>query len=129
METKSYKISKHIVWEAYKKVKANKGAAGVDNINIEKTIRFSTQMYSYNLEFLALRSAVTAYRDFCEYMPPYLRIGRDKDKINYTINIAKKNGIHLQPEYFSRFDKLNEIVAKLDIDYNFFESLQEDKIS
>ena len=32
METKSYKISKHIVWEAYKKVKANKGAAGVDNI-------------------------------------------------------------------------------------------------
>lgn len=100
-----------------------------DNINIEKTIRFSTQMYSHNLEFLALRSAVTAYRDFCEYMPPYLRIGRDKDKINYTINIAKKNGIHLQPEYFSRFDKLNEIVAKLDIDYNFFESLQEDKIS
>lgn len=36
METKSYKISKHIVWEAYKKVKANKGAAGVDNINIDK---------------------------------------------------------------------------------------------
>lgn len=36
METKSYNISKHIVWEAYKKVKANKGAAGVDNINIEK---------------------------------------------------------------------------------------------
>jgi len=36
VETKSYKISKHIVWEAYKKVKANKGAAGVDNINIEK---------------------------------------------------------------------------------------------
>ena len=36
METKSYKISKHIVWEAYKKVKANKGAAGVDTINIEK---------------------------------------------------------------------------------------------
>lgn len=36
MEKKSYKISKHIVWEAYKKVKANKGAAGVDNINIEK---------------------------------------------------------------------------------------------
>ena len=27
---------RHIVWEAYKKVKANKGAAGVDNINIEK---------------------------------------------------------------------------------------------
>ena len=28
--TKSFEISKHIVWEAYKRVKANKGAAGVD---------------------------------------------------------------------------------------------------
>ncbi|HHJ5066857.1 TPA: hypothetical protein ACQK1M_002089 [Enterococcus hirae] len=95
-----------------------------DNISIEKTFRFSTQMYSYNLEFLALKSAVTAYRDFCQYMPSYLRIGRDQDEINYTINIAKENGIHLQPEYFSRFDKLNEIVAKLDTDSDFFESLQ-----
>ena len=58
-------------------------------------------------------------------MPPYLQIDRDQDKINYTINIAKKNGIHLQPEYFSRFDKLNKIVAKLDTDYNFFESLRD----
>ena len=29
-EAKSYAISKHVVWEAYKKVKANRGAAGVD---------------------------------------------------------------------------------------------------
>ena len=27
---KSYEISKQVVWEAYKRVKANRGAAGVD---------------------------------------------------------------------------------------------------
>jgi len=31
-ETKSVPISKTMVWEAYKKVKANKGSAGVDQI-------------------------------------------------------------------------------------------------
>ncbi len=29
-EAKPYAISKQIVWDAYKKVKANRGAAGVD---------------------------------------------------------------------------------------------------
>jgi len=29
-EAKPYVISKHVVWEAYKRVKANRGAAGVD---------------------------------------------------------------------------------------------------
>jgi len=28
--TKPYQISKHLVWDAYQIVKANKGAAGVD---------------------------------------------------------------------------------------------------
>ena len=27
-------VSKHLVWESYKRVKANKGAAGVDNESI-----------------------------------------------------------------------------------------------
>ena len=35
-KTKSFEISKYIVWDAYKKVKANKGAAGLDNVSIEK---------------------------------------------------------------------------------------------
>ena len=35
-ETKSFKVSKHAVWDAYLKVKSNKGAPGVDNISIEK---------------------------------------------------------------------------------------------
>lgn len=32
---KPFEISKWVVWEAYQKVKANKGAAGVDEVSIE----------------------------------------------------------------------------------------------
>ncbi|KAF0196967.1 MAG: RNA-directed DNA polymerase [Bacillota bacterium] len=35
-ETKSYDISKHRVLEAFRRVKANKGAAGVDNESLEE---------------------------------------------------------------------------------------------
>ena len=35
-ETKSVPISKTMIWEAYKKVKANKGGAGVDQISMEE---------------------------------------------------------------------------------------------
>ena len=34
--TKSLEISKQIVWSAYKRVKANKGAAGVDAVTMTK---------------------------------------------------------------------------------------------
>jgi len=33
---KSFEISKHMVYEAYRRVKANKGAAGVDGVSIEQ---------------------------------------------------------------------------------------------
>src|SRR4030065_165653 len=35
-KTKPYDIPKQTVWEAYKRVKANKGAAGIDDETIEK---------------------------------------------------------------------------------------------
>jgi RNA-directed DNA polymerase len=35
-KAKSYEISRHTVWEAYERVKANKGAAGVDGESIQK---------------------------------------------------------------------------------------------
>ena len=35
-QNKSFDIPKQLVWEAYKKVKANKGAAGVDGQSIEE---------------------------------------------------------------------------------------------
>ena len=34
-EAKPYAISKQVVWEAYQRVKANHGAAGVDGQSIE----------------------------------------------------------------------------------------------
>jgi len=33
---KSFEISKHVVWQAYQRVKANKGAAGVDGQSIQE---------------------------------------------------------------------------------------------
>lgn len=33
-KTKSYDISKEVVWEAYKKVKANKGSSGIDEVSM-----------------------------------------------------------------------------------------------
>jgi len=35
-KTKSYDISKDLVWEAYHRVKANKGSAGVDQETLAK---------------------------------------------------------------------------------------------
>jgi len=34
-EAKPFEISKRLVWEAYERVKANKGAAGVDGQSLE----------------------------------------------------------------------------------------------
>ena len=36
LQGKSFAISKQLVWEAYKRVKANKGAAGVDGMSVEE---------------------------------------------------------------------------------------------
>jgi RNA-directed DNA polymerase len=33
-QDKPFEISKWVVWEAYQRVKANKGAAGVDDVSI-----------------------------------------------------------------------------------------------
>ncbi len=35
MDTKSQPISKRMVWEAYKKVRANKGSAGIDQVSLQ----------------------------------------------------------------------------------------------
>jgi RNA-directed DNA polymerase len=36
IKTKSYSISKHVVWEAFQQVKKNQGSAGVDNETLEE---------------------------------------------------------------------------------------------
>jgi RNA-directed DNA polymerase len=35
-QAKPFEISKQVVWEAYKRIKANKGAAGVDSETVEE---------------------------------------------------------------------------------------------
>ena len=35
-KTKSYDISKEVVWEAYQKVKANKGSSGIDEVSMDQ---------------------------------------------------------------------------------------------
>ena len=34
--SKQYDISRLTVWQAYRKVKANRGSAGIDNVDFEK---------------------------------------------------------------------------------------------
>lgn len=47
-ETKSIPISRQMVWEAYKKVRANKGSSGVDNVSMEE-FDVSRAKYLYKL--------------------------------------------------------------------------------
>ncbi len=71
-KTKSFGISKQIVWEAYLRVKANNGAAGVDGISITK---FEEQLKD-NLYKLWNRMTSGSY------MPPPVR----------AVSIPKDNG-------------------------------------
>jgi RNA-directed DNA polymerase len=71
-ETKSYTISKQVVWEAYQKVKANHGAAGVDGQSIEA---FETDLKS-NLYKIWNRMSSGSY------FPPPVRL----------VEIPKANG-------------------------------------
>lgn len=71
-KTKSFSISKQKVWEAYLRVKANKGAAGVDKISLD---RFEEQLKD-NLYKLWNRMSSGSY------MPPPVR----------AVSIPKANG-------------------------------------
>ena len=45
-ETKPFRISKHVVWEAYRRVKSNKGSAGVDKQSIaEFEVELKANLY------------------------------------------------------------------------------------
>lgn len=70
-EAKPYQIPKHLVWEAWKQVKANRGAAGVDGVSIEE---FEKDL-KRNLQGLDRMSSGT-------YCPPPVRL----------VEIPKANG-------------------------------------
>ena len=70
--TKSFDISKNIVWQAYKRVKANKGAAGVD----EQTMKDFEQDLKRNLYKIWNRMSSGSY------FPPAVK----------AVSIPKKSG-------------------------------------
>ena len=69
-EAKPYRISKQEVWKAYEKVKANQGAAGVDEQSIED---FDKKLKD-NLYKIWNRMSSGSY-----YPPPVLAVEIDKD--------------------------------------------------
>src|SRR5258708_38332741 len=69
--TKSYSIAKRSVWEAYQLVKANRGAAGID----EETITMFEQDLSRNLYKLWNRMSSGSY-----FPPPVKQVEIPKAK-------------------------------------------------
>ena len=69
--TKPYSIAKRTVWEAYQQVKANRGAAGID----EETIAMFEQNLSKNLYKLWNRMSSGSY-----FPPPVKQVEIPKAK-------------------------------------------------
>jgi group II intron reverse transcriptase/maturase len=69
-ETKSIPITKRMIWESYKKVKRNKGAAGID----EETIEMYEERLEDNLYMLWNRVSSGSY-----FPPPVLEVEIPKD--------------------------------------------------
>jgi RNA-directed DNA polymerase len=69
-ETKSIPIAKRMVWEAYKKVRSNKGAAGID----DETIEMYEEHLQDNLYILWNRISSGSY-----FPPPVLEVEIPKD--------------------------------------------------
>ena len=69
-ETKSIPITKRMIWESYKKVRSNKGAAGID----EETIEWYEKRLQDNLYMLWNRMSSGSY-----FPPPVLEVEIAKD--------------------------------------------------
>ena len=69
-ETKSIPITKRMIWESYKKVRKNKGAAGID----EETIEMYEERLEDNLYMLWNRMSSGSY-----FPPPVLEVEIPKD--------------------------------------------------
>ena len=81
-EAKPYDIPKQLVWEAYQRVKANRGAAGVDGISLAA---FEQDLKS-NLYKIWNRMSSGSYH------PPPVRL----------VEIPKDNGRHAPPRHSDR---------------------------
>jgi len=69
-ETKSIPITKQMIWKAYKKVRSNKGAAGID----QETIEMYEERLQDNLYMLWNRMSSGSY-----FPPPVLEVEISKD--------------------------------------------------
>ena len=94
--TKSFGISKHVVMEAYRRVKANRGAAGIDN---ESIVMFEANLKS-NLYRIWNRMSSGAY------FPPAVR----------QVEIAKKSGGTRILGVPTVSDRVAQMVVKLTIE-------------
>lgn len=92
-KTKSFDISKYRVWEAYKRVKANKGAAGIDDESIEDF----EQDQKNNLYKIWNRMSSGSY------FPPPVR----------TVSIPKSNGGIRKLGIPTVGDRIAQMVVKL----------------
>jgi RNA-directed DNA polymerase len=92
-QAKPFQISKRVVWEAYKRVKANKGAAGVDSESIEEF----EQNLRDNLYKLWNRMSSGSY------FPPPVRL----------VSIPKKDGGERKLGIPTVSDRVAQTVAKM----------------
>jgi len=92
-KTKPYEISKYVVWEAYERVKANKGAAGID----DETIAAFEENLKDNLYKIWNRMSSGSY------FPPPVKV----------VEIPKKNGGIRILGVPTVADRIAQMVAKL----------------
>ncbi len=104
-ETKSIPITKRMVWESYKKVRKNKGAAGID----EETIAMYEERLEDNLYILWNRMSSGSY-----FPPPVLEVeipksdGRKRKLGIPTVNDRVAQQIvksYLEPRFEAQFSK------------------------
>ncbi len=93
VKTKPFEISKHAVWEAYRRVKANKGAAGVD----EQSMSGFEEHLKDNLYKIWNRMSSGSY------FPPPVRV----------VEIPKKNGGKRILGVPTVSDRVAQMVAKM----------------
>ena len=92
-ETKPFSISKQVVWDAYKRVKANKGAAGIDEESIaDFEINLKGNLYK-----------IWNRMSSGSYFPPPVRV----------VKIAKKDGGQRKLGVPTVSDRIAQMVAKL----------------
>ncbi len=92
-KAKSFEISKHVIWEAYKRVKANKGAAGID----EESIAVFEENLKDNLYKIWNRMSSGSY------FPPPVK----------AVEIPKKSGGKRILGVPTVADRIAQVVAKM----------------